>query len=292
MAKVELTMPESLRAARQPFSFNPEARDIGVLCVHGFTGSPAELRPLGEFLAAQGYAVEAPLLPGHGGMPHELKGFRWTDWVGAARRAYEGLSARCATVFVAGLSMGGLIALHLAATQPVPNLRGIIVMAAPAGINDPRMKLVSIARFFIPYHYPLKGLDFSSPEVRAGMQKRLAAFGTLNLDDPQVQRAIVESVRIPLDAIHELIQFNQRVMRELDQVKTSALLVQGRLDQVVQADSADLIAARLGTADKRVIWYPNSAHELPLEPDAPALFADVETFIHAHALKPVPEVHP
>ncbi|MDW8396238.1 MAG: alpha/beta fold hydrolase [Anaerolineae bacterium] len=285
-------MPDSLRAARQPFSFNPGVRQVGVLCVHGFTGSPAELRPLGEFLAGRGYAVEAPLLPGHGGMPHELKGFRWTDWVGAARQVYEQLCARCASVYIAGLSMGGLIALHLAAHSAMPNLRGVIVMAAPAGINDPRARLVSIARFFVPYHYPFKGLDFDAPAVRAAVQKRFAAFGALDLDNLDVRRAIVEGVRIPVGAIHELIQFNQRVMRELGRVKTPALLVQGRLDQVVQADSADVIAARLGATDKRVIWYANSAHELPLEPDAPALFADVEAFIQAHLPEHVQEVQP
>jgi len=287
-------IPEEILKARQPFSFpGGDHCDVGVLCLHGFTGSPAELRPLGEYLADRGLAVEGPLLPKHGGMPHELKGATWRSWVGAAHDALNELAGRCQRVFIAGLSMGGLIALHLAASecyraacngQPSP-LRGIVVMAAPSAVNDARTRLVRFARYFVPYYYPLKGANFDDPKFRADILQRMGANDAgLNLDDPRVRKQIVEGVRIPVAAIHELLELNRLVMRELPRVTTAALFIQGRKDRVIAPDSADVIAARVGTKDKRVIWYENSAHELPLGPDAPAMFAEIGAFIQAHGL--------
>lgn len=286
-------MPEEIRRAQRAFSFTGEGRrDVGVLCVHGFTGSPAEMRPLGEYLADQGFTVEGPLLPGHGGLPHELKGTTWRDWVRTARDALNMLEERCASVFIAGLSMGGLITLHLAASacrraacdgKRTP-LHGVVVMGAPAAVNDPRTKLVRFARFFVPYHYPLRGANFNDPDLRARIQKRIGdGAAQVNLDDPHVKRQIVRSVRIPVGAIHELLQLNALVMRELPLVTTPALIVQGRKDTVIAPDSAAVIAARVGSTDKRVIWYEDSGHELPLEPDAPRMFEEIRAFIHAHA---------
>lgn len=287
-----VTMDEEIRQAQQPFRFvGGPCSDTGVLCLHGFTGSPAELRPLGQYLADLGYTVEGPLLPKHGGMPHELRGARWRDWVKAAYEALQTLSERCRRVFLIGLSMGGLITLHLAASECYRSacdgkrspLRGIVTLSAPAAVNDPRTRLVRFARYIVPYHYPLKGLNFNDPQVREGVRKRFGKAGEqLDLDDPRTQKKIVESVRIPVGAIHELLELNKLVMRELPRITVPALLIQGRKDTLITPSSAEMIAARIGSADKRVIWYDNSDHVLPLEPDAPAMFEEIGAFIRAH----------
>ncbi len=290
---MDLKISDEVRQAQRAFSFAGDRHhDVGVLCLHGFTGSPAEMRPLGEYLATLGFAVEGPLLPKHGGMPHELKGATWRSWVACAHDALNGLAGRCSQVFIAGLSMGGLIALHLAASEchratcngkPSP-LHGIIVMAAPTSVNDSRTRLVRFARYFVPYYYPLKGANFGDPNFRAGIRQRLGVNNDeLDLDDPRVQKQIVESVRIPVGAIHELLELNRLVMRELPHVTTPALFIQGRKDRVIAMDSADVIASRIGSKDKRVVWYENSGHALPLEPDAPAMFEEIGAFIHTHS---------
>lgn len=264
----------------QPFFFEGDAiNDVGVLLLHGFTGSPAEMRPLGEFLSQQGYAAKAPLLPKHGGMPHDLKGAHWEDWANAATRALHELSREYKHVFVVGLSMGGLLTLHLAATQTHAPIRGIVVMAAPAAINDARTKLVKFARFFVPYFYPLKGADFDDPSFRANMQKRAGNGTHIDFDDKRVQKEIANSVKIPVGAIHELMELNTLVMRELPQVKTPALLFQGKLDQVVAPDSANAISAGAASTDKRVVWLERSGHVLPHEPDHEQMFDEIAAFI-------------
>jgi esterase/lipase len=95
-----------------------------VLLVHGFSGTPGELRPLAERLADQGYSVEAPLLAGHGGSQEELATVTWRDWVLSARTALEALRARCHTIAQVGFSMGGAITLYMAAHRPRTGARG------------------------------------------------------------------------------------------------------------------------------------------------------------------------
>jgi len=281
----------SAQALTQPFHFAGGAHsDTGILCLHGFTGSPAELRPIGEYLYAHGYTVSCPLLPKHGGRPEDLKGATWRSWVSAARDALNRLARCCPRVFIAGLSMGGLITLHLAASecyraacdgQPTP-LRGIIVMAAPAAVNDSRARLVRFARFFVPYYYPLKDANFDDPEFRASLRRRLGiASDQLNLDDPRVRQQLIQSVRIPVGAIHELLELNRLVIRELPRVTTPALFIQGRKDRVVSADSADVLARGVGSKVKQVIWYERSGHVLPSEPDAAEMFETIRQFIEA-----------
>ncbi len=279
-------------AAQSPFQFaGGERGDTGILCLHGFTGSPAELRPLGEYLHQRGYTVSCPLLPKHGGRLEDLKGATWRAWVSASRDAFIQLADRCANVLIAGLSMGGLIALHLAASEchhaacdgrPSP-LRGIIVMAAPSAINDARTRLVRFARFFVPYYYPLKDANFDDPEFRANLRRRLgsAIDQQVDLDDPHVRQQIIQSVRIPVSAIHELLELNRLVMRELPRVTTPALFIQGRKDRVVAPDSADVLARAVGSKVKQVVWYEHSGHVLPTEPDAAEMFETINRFIEA-----------
>lgn len=189
-----------LSPAHRAFAFEPaqpnqsNVNNVGVLCIHGFTGSPNDMRPLGEALARQGYSAYAPVLPGHGGLPHKIKGYGWHDWVEAARDALRKLCKTHAHVFIAGLSMGGLITLHLAASEHqcampegrVLPIRGIVVLAAPSAINDRRVKLVRFARHVVPWHYPLKGADFRDEAVRADILKR-ADGRAINFDDRRVQ---------------------------------------------------------------------------------------------------------
>lgn len=96
----------------EPYSADGEA--LGVLVLHGFTGNPQSLRGLARAFAAQGLTVELPLLPGHGTHLDDMVPTRWADWSAAAERSYLDLAARCDRVVVAGLSMGGTLALWLA----------------------------------------------------------------------------------------------------------------------------------------------------------------------------------
>src|ERR1700758_4296441 len=94
-------------------AFSAPGGPTGVLVLHGFTGAPSSMRPLAEAFAAAGFAVELPLLPGHGTTPEELAAVTYADWLSCATDALDALDARCERVLVAGLSMGGTLALDL-----------------------------------------------------------------------------------------------------------------------------------------------------------------------------------
>ena len=109
---------------------------VGCLVLHGFGGSPEAVRPLAEAFAAAGHAVESPLLPGHGTSVEDMQTTTFDDWSRAAERAYLHLAARCERVVVAGLSMGGTLALWLASRHP--EIAGVVPINAPA-LVDPEM---------------------------------------------------------------------------------------------------------------------------------------------------------
>src|SRR4051794_28130513 len=100
-----------------PFSLGPAQAPVGVLCIHGFTGTPFEMRLLGEHLGRRGFAVEGVRLAGHGGTTADLKATRWPDWLFSVEEAFQQLRRRAERIAVCGLSLGGLLALELARRQ-------------------------------------------------------------------------------------------------------------------------------------------------------------------------------
>src|SRR5712692_8608567 len=124
-----------LRGA-EPFYFKGDS--VGCLLIHGFSGSPWEMRWLGEQLAADGYTVLGPLLAGHGTTPEDMNTTRWPDWYASVVAGYRQLREECEQVIAIGLSLGGALALHLAAHEPVD---GLVLMATPLHIRDWRLTI-------------------------------------------------------------------------------------------------------------------------------------------------------
>jgi carboxylesterase len=268
---------DDIAPEHQPFAFvGGQHAHVGVLCIHGFTGTPAEMRPLGEYLAKKGYTVRGMLLPGHGALPERLKGYKWQQWAGAAKTMLEQLAQQCQHVFLAGESMGGLISLHLATHHP-KLIKGVVSLATPSAINDGRAKLVRFAKYIVPYHYPLKDANFNDPNVRKSVAERMRT--SLDLNNPRVVKQIQNSVRIPLDAIAELMALNDRVVKELPEMRAPVIFMQGAKDATVAPNSMKTLCAISGSKDKQTLWLENSGHVLPLEPDAHIVFYATEQFV-------------
>ena len=101
-----------------PSAYAADGGPVGALLIHGYTGSAAETRPMGQYLASQGLTIRCPLLSGHGTTPEDLTRIRWQAWAAEAEAALRELQDRCDTVFVGGLSLGSLLALWLGAGHP------------------------------------------------------------------------------------------------------------------------------------------------------------------------------
>jgi carboxylesterase len=153
----------------------------------------------------------------------------------------------------------------------------VVSLATPSAINDARAKLVRFAKYFVPYHYPLKDADFSDPTVRRSVAERMRT--SLDLNDPRVVKQIQNSIRIPLDAIAELMALNDQVVKELPEMRAPVIFMQGAKDATVAPHSMKTLCAIAGSKDKQTLWLENSGHVLPLEPDAHIVFYAAEQFI-------------
>ncbi len=116
---------------------------IGVAICHGFTGSPLSVLPWAEHLARQGFAVSVPLLPGHGTDWRDLARHGWQDWYRAFEDAYLELAAGTRHCYVAGLSMGGTIALRTAARHQVA---GVAVVNPGLSFYDRRVRYIGLLK--------------------------------------------------------------------------------------------------------------------------------------------------
>src|ERR1700674_4755997 len=210
----------------QPFRFRGGTR--GILLIHGFAGTPPEMRGMGQFLAAGGYDVMGPLLAGHGLTPEAMAATRWPDWVRSAEDALTELRRDCADVFVGGQSLGGTLALHLAATHP--EVRGVFTMGAmssPVYFRDWRIKAIRGLKYVVRWHEPGDDVD---------------------LGDPGAVRLLHSYARRPTVCIESLMTLLRVVDRELPSIPIPALITHVRRDRTVDVANAPHIVATIGSA--------------------------------------------
>jgi carboxylesterase len=235
--------------------FLHRAGDTGCL-LHGFTSSPHELRDLGRYLADRGITVSAPLLPGHGTHPDDLRGLSWRDWYGAASGALDELRGECKRVAVAGLSLGGALALHMAA-QRGGDLAGVVAMSAPVLFPPGLGKLLLALQ----------------PGIRA-LHKPLR-----DIQDPVARRLHVSYGNAPLDATASVVEFAGLVRGELPRVRVPALVIYARRDHVVHPLNAHLIYSRLGSERTHLVALNKGFHIVTVDRDKERVFRVVAAFL-------------
>lgn len=250
--------------------------DHGVLLAHGFTGSPEELRGLGEHLAeCPGLTIFGVRLPGHGEAPEDLAQVRWRDWLAAVEDGYDYLAARCARVSLVGFSLGGALSMLLAARRPTHRLA---LLATPVRLQgDWRVNLLAIVRHTTPWFYPLERANFDDPAVRAQVARHAPEAV---LDDPDVQARIRREARISIHAIDELRLALTAAWAVMPQVRAPALVMQGRRDDVSPPDSPRSIVGRLGSAQCDLAWWDDTGHQLLVEgPHRLKIYRRVSSFL-------------
>jgi carboxylesterase len=203
-----------------PSAYAADGGPIGALVIHGHTGSVVETRPMGEYLAAHGFSVCCPLLPGHGTDVEDLTRIHWQEWTEAVDTALGELQAGCDLVFVAGLSLGSLLTLWLGAEHP--EIAGLVVMA-PAVRQQSRMAPLALGLRYVRKYNPIKGItddDLADPQ---------AADRSWNYDET------------PLWSAGETLLLQRRVRKALPEIRQPILIFQGRRDPILAADSAQIV---------------------------------------------------
>jgi carboxylesterase len=263
---------ESIKLLKGAAPYFYAGNDVGCLMVHGFTGTPFELRWLGQHLNQQGYTVYGPRLAGHGSTPDDLAAIKWREWYVDVLAAYELLRAQCRKVFVMGLSMGGSLALMLSSQEAVD---GLVAMSAPYAVDDPRRHLLPVARLFIAT-MP-KGYD--SEEERAFHERILEEQrrrGEEPTGHPNYQRWVVP-------ATVELLNMLEVMQKELHRVSAPALLIHSKADQTVPFTDLQRHYDAIGSEDKRMLALEASDHCVAEDVERETVFRAVSEFIATHA---------
>ncbi len=246
--------PEVRPAETEPFS--ADGSPVGVLVLHGFTGSPRTVRTWAQHLAEAGLTVRAPLLAGHGGSWQHLSQTGWTDWYASAVKAFDELSARCEQVFVTGISMGGCLALRLAQTQG-DRVRGLVLVNPSLAGDNPLIPFTPALKYLIR-SIPSIGGDIKDPEAKEGAAKRT-----------------------PVASVATMPRMWKTVRAELAAVRAPVLVYRSTEDHVVGPASMKVLAAGLPGAEVRPL--ANSYHVATLDYDAPEIFAGTLAFVTQHS---------
>lgn len=213
-------IPWQIMPTAEPFFF--AGQKIGCLLVHGFSGTPKEMRWMGEFLAGEGFTVLGIRLAGHATRPEDLPRTRWQDWIACVEDGMHLLQNSCEQIFIIGLSMGGSLALTAAASfQPA----GVITMSALYSLAaDPRL----------PY---LRLLSWFQPDIQKGPP---------DWHDLAAAKFHVSYPAYPTRSMAELVTLLKLMRSALAEIKVPVLLIHSRQDKGVPSENMQKIFNDLG----------------------------------------------
>ena len=229
-------------------------RRVGVLVVHGFTGSPASMRPWAEDLVDRGYAVEMPLLPGHGTRWQDCNKVTWADWVATVEGAFDRLAAENDVVVAVGLSMGASLCLRLAADRG-EDLAGLVLVNVAVDTMRKDAVLLPVLQRFVP----------AFPGIRNDIKKP-------GMDE-------VAYPVMPLKAAHEMSRGWAELRRDLPKITIPVLYFHSTEDHVADVSSSKALHASLSSKDFEERALEDSYHVATLDHDAPRIFAESAEFI-------------
>jgi carboxylesterase len=254
------TAPTDVLPGAEPFGFpggsGPDGR-TGVLLIHGFTGTPMSMRPWGEHLAAEGFAVSCPLLPGHGTRWQDCNVSTHDQWTTTVGEAFDALAAECDRVFVAGLSLGGTLATRLAEVRP-DHLAGLLLV-------NPAFLTQRLDAKLLPLIARLTG---SWAPIASDIKKP----GVTELAYP----------KLPTRAMMQVRGLWAATRADLAKVTTPVIVFHSAEDHVVEPINTQVLLDGVSSTDTTEVVLRDSYHVATLDNDAPRIFADSVDWIRAH----------
>lgn len=234
----------------EPFYF--EGNQVGILVIHGFTGSTQSMRPLGEAYAKAGYSVCGPRLKGHGTHYEDMEMTSYHDWIASVEEGLQWLKQHCETIIVTGLSMGGTLTLYLAENHS--EIRAIIPINA--AIEIPNMAV-----------------------VQSSDERYLDAIGS-DIKNPDSKELAYE--KTPIRSVREIVELMGVVKENLDKISCPALIFVSGEDHVVPPNNSQTIYDEISSEAKQLCQLDNSYHVATLDYD--------QSIIIEHTLKFIKEI--
>ncbi|MDY0396103.1 alpha/beta hydrolase [Virgibacillus halophilus] len=236
-------------------AFYFKGNHIGVLVIHGFTGSTQSMRYLGEQFANQGFTVYGPRLKGHGTAPEDMEKATHQDWIDSVENGLQKLKNTCDLIFITGLSMGGTLTLYLAENHP--DIRGI--MPINAAVEMPELKL------------QYEQLKDTNTRFIAGIGSDIK------------QRGIKELAyeKTPVRSMGEIIKLTEMVKKDLGKITAPAMVFSSVEDHVVPPENSRDIFDSIQSKNRALIMLDNSYHVATLDHDKALIAEKCISFIDA-----------
>jgi carboxylesterase len=254
-------MPQIIPTA-EPFFFLGDSSKPACLLIHGFTGTPKEMRWMGEFLNQQGYTCLGIRLAGHATNPEDMIRSRWTDWVASVEDGYQLLRGVTNDIFLVGLSMGGILAL-LMSTRLAPRVKGVVAMSTPSRL---------------PTDYPIWFIKLISIVMRdRPKSKEPPGSGWF---DKAAYKDHVAYAKNPVRSTAELKKLILEMRVALPKVNVPVLLMHSKDERYILPDNAeDIFAGLINASDKTKLYMTGSGHVLPRDASREQVFKSALEFI-------------
>jgi carboxylesterase len=246
----------------EPFILLGDSSKPACLLIHGFTGTPKEMRWMGEYLNQQGYSCLGVRLAGHATHPEDMIRSRWTDWAASVEDGYHILRGLTDNIFLIGLSMGGVLSL-LMSTQLAPRVRGVIAMSTPSRL---------------PTDYPIWFLKLVSLVMKyRPKSKEPPGSGWF---DKTAYQGHISYAKNPIRSAVELKKLVLEMRAALPKVNVPVLLVHSKDEKYILSENMEIIYAGLvNVADKTKLTITGSGHVLPRDASKEQVFKSAVKFI-------------
>jgi carboxylesterase len=256
----------ALKGPGDPAPIRVAGNAPGVLAIHGFGGTPLEIALVTDVARSLGHAALAPLLPGHGTHADDLALARFEHWSAAAEAALDELAPAGGPAIVVGLSLGSVLATHLALAHP-DRVKGLVLLANAFRLKAPfpDWALYCVERFKIP--------DFRVPKVAA------------DIADPEARRTHLTYGEHPAHAAVAVRRAGPLVESRLGEIRVPTLIVHGARDRVCPVANATRVASRLGSHDVKVVILPRSRHIVTRDVERAAVERELRAFIERVAAR-------
>lgn len=233
-------------------SFHYPGGRAAVILIHGLTGTPTEMRFVGKGLANAGFSVYGIQLAGHCGSEEDLVRTGWKDWYASVEAAFDEISRKHDVIFAAGLSMGAVMSMHLAARKP-GRLRGIGLLSTTLSYDG---WAIPKFRFLLPLflHTPL------------GLHYRFVENFPYGIKDDRLRQRVVANMQAGNSveagnlgmtgaSLRQLWSFVDVVKAEMPSITTPAIILHAAEDDVASRRNADYCEAHLGGPRKKILFH-------------------------------------
>jgi carboxylesterase len=249
----------------------PGTGGVGCVLIHGLTGTPAEMTPLAAALQGR-HPLWVARIAGHETSVAELAETSWLDWYASAETGLRALTATAPRVVVVGLSMGALLALHLAIAHR-ETVAGVVLLSPAAALRRGTVRRLSRAL------HALAALDARSALLRARLARVLFAKDGSDIADAEVRARHPGYRQVPLRALLNLLLLQRLVRREAPRLEQPALVIHARHDHTCPAAAARELYGRLGSPDKRLVLLEESFHVVTVDRERERVAAEVQAFL-------------